>query len=136
VRASCLADGSGFSFNDPASIPPPPARGIDGAPNTANFKYIQPLLGNNGTCGRNTERIANLLNFDWTFSKPIRLFERGPLDSGPWSIEFRADLFNIFNTPYLFPAGDDYRNLATPSFGLANSAGAARRIQLALRAAW
>ncbi|MBC8165137.1 MAG: hypothetical protein H7Y20_04590 [Bryobacteraceae bacterium] len=136
VRASCAAGGTGFTFNDPRTIPAPAARGVNVAANTSNFKYVQPLLGNDGTCGRNTERISNLLNFDWTFSKPIRLVERGPLGSGPWNVELRADLLNIFNTPYLFPAGDDYRNLSSAGFGLANSAGAARRIQMALRLTW
>ena len=130
VRASCVA-GTGFTFNNPSTIPAPAARGIG-----SGFKYVQPLLGNNGTCGRNTERIGNLLNFDWTLSKPIRLAEHGPLGSGPWSAEIRADLFNIFNTPYLFPSGDDYRNLASSGFGLANAAGASRRIQMALRLTW
>jgi len=135
VRAACTA-GAGFRFNDPATLPVPAARGVNNNPNSAGFLYTQPLLGQNGNCGRNTERIANLLNFDWTLAKAFRLAERGPLGSGPWNAEFRADLLNAFNVPYLFPAGDDYRNLASPSFGLANSAGASRRIQMALRLTW
>ena len=119
VRASCEA-GAGFAFNRPG----------------VGFGYAQPLLGNMGTCGRNTERIANLLNFDWTVSKSVLLAERGPLGSGPWKAEIRADLLNVFNVPYLFPSGDDYRNLASQGFGLANSAGATRRIQMALRVTW
>ena len=78
----------------------------------------------------------NFLNFDWTFSKNVLLRESGPLGSGPWRLEFRTDLFNIFNVPYLTAAGDDFRNLASPNFGLANGAGATRRIQMALRLAW
>jgi len=135
VRASCTS-GPGFEFNNPATIPAPGARGVNVSANTSGFRYVQPLLGNYGTCGRNTERIANLLNFDWTFSKTLLMAERGPVGSGPWKAEIRADLFNIFNTPYLYPSGDDYRNLASQAFGLANSAGATRRIQMALRITW
>lgn len=136
VRASCVA-GTGFTFNNPSTIPTPSARQVGaGATNTAGFRYIQPLLGNNGTCGRNTERINSLVNFDWTFSKSVRLSEHGPLGSGPWNAELRADLLNVFNVPYVYPSGDDYRNLSSASFGLANSAAASRRVQMALRLTW
>jgi hypothetical protein len=134
ARASCVAGGAPFTFG--RNIPPASQRGVNGAPNTANFRYVQPLFGNHGTCGRNTERMNNFLNFDWTFSKNILLRESGPLGSGPWRLEFRTDLFNIFNVPYLTAAGDDFRSLASANFGLANGAGATRRIQMALRLAW
>lgn len=134
ARASCSVSGVGYTFGGP--IPPAAQRGVNGAPNTANFKYTQPLLGNNGTCGRNTERMNNLLNFDWTFSKNFQLFESGPLSSGPYGLEFRADLFNIFNVPFLTAAGEDFRNLASPLFAQANAAAPSRRIQLSLRFNW
>jgi hypothetical protein len=134
TRANCVAGGTPFQFGQ--AVPAPATRGVNGAPNSANFQYVQPLLGNFGTCGRNTERLNNLFNFDWTFSKMIRLFERGPLESGPGGVEFRADLFNVFNVPYLTAAGDDFRVLTSPNFGVANAAGATRRIQLALRFTW
>ena len=136
VRASCVSGGAGFTFNDASTIPAPAARGVNGASNSSGFQYVQPLLGNNGSCGRNTRRIDSLLNFDWTFAKSFRVVEHGPLGSGPLNAEFRADLLNAFNVPYLFPSGDDYRNVASPGFGLANSAGATRRVQLALRFTW
>lgn len=131
ARASCVSGGSSFRFG--GAIPPTNERAVNGAPNTANFRYVQPLLGNHGTCGRNTERLNDLLNFDWTFSRNIRFREAGPRHSGPWVLEFRADFFNIFNVPYLTAAGDDFRSLASPNFGVANAAGAARRLQMALR---
>jgi hypothetical protein len=134
ARASCVAGGAPFTFG--SNIPPANQRGVNGAPNTANFRYVQPLLGNNGTCGRNTERMNNILNFDWTFRKSVLLLESGPLGMGPVGVEFRADLFNVFNVPFLTAAGDDFRNLASPNFGLANAAGATRRVQLALRLTW
>ncbi len=132
ARANCVVGAVPFTFG--ANIPAADQRGVNGAPNSANFRYVQPLLGNDGTCGRNTERMNNLLNFDWTFSKNIRLGESGV--TGPVGLEFRADLFNVFNVPYLTAAGDDFRNLASPNFGLANAAGAARRVQMALRLTW
>ncbi|MDX2153730.1 MAG: carboxypeptidase regulatory-like domain-containing protein [Bryobacteraceae bacterium] len=131
ARASCAAGGASFEFG--GAIPAPNQRGVNGAANASNFRYVQPLFGNNGTCGRNTERLNNLLNFDWTLSKNIRLFESGPMQSGPWNLEFRTDFFNIFNVPYLTAAGDDFRSLASSNFGVANAAGATRRLQMALR---
>ncbi|MBL8211380.1 MAG: TonB-dependent receptor [Bryobacterales bacterium] len=136
ARASCLASGSGFRFGDDGSIPAPALRGVNGAPNASGFRYVQPLLGNHGTCGRNTERMNRVVNFDWTFSKRFQLREAGPLDSGPFALEARADFFNIFNIPFLTAAGDDFRNLASPLFGLANAAAPSRRLQLALRLTW
>lgn len=136
ARGSCAAGGQGFSFGNAAAIPAPAARGIGNSPNSAGFRYLQPLLGNHGTCGRNTERMNNLINFDWTFSKKVLLRERGPLDSGPWNLELRADLFNVFNIPFLTAAGDDFRNLASPLFGQANTAAPSRRMQMALRLTW
>lgn len=136
ARASCLAGGSTFKFGDSSTIPVPALRGVNGSANSANFKYVQPLLGNNGTCGRNTERINSLLNFDWTLSKNIKLLEPGFLGAGPIRLEYRADIFNVFNTPYLTAAGDDYRNVSSPNFGIVNAAGATRRIQMALRLTW
>jgi hypothetical protein len=136
ARASCVVGGAGFTFGKASTIPPPAQRGVNGTTNAANFKYVQPLLGNMGTCGRNTERMNNLLNFDWTLSKRFVLFEKGPLSSGPWGLEFRSDFFNIFNTPFLTASGDDFRNLASPLFGLANAAAPSRRIQMSLRLTW
>ena len=86
-------------------------------------------LGNQGTCGRNTERMNNLFNFDWTLSKNVRLYER-------LGLEFRTDLFNIFNVPFLTAAGDDFRNLSSPLFGQTNAAAPSRRMQMSLRLTW
>lgn len=136
VRASCLADGTNFTFGVASTIPAPALRGVNATANTANFKYVQPLLGSNGTCGRNTGRLNRLLNLDWTLSKDFKLFEPRFMGSGPVRLEYRADFFNVFNTPYLTAAGDDYRNVSSPNFGLVNAAGATRRIQMALRLTW
>jgi hypothetical protein len=116
ARASCVPGGNAFTFG----------KGVAGI---ANLKYVQPLLGNHGTCGRNTERMNNLLNYDWTFSKNVRLYER-------IGVEFRTDLFNIFNVPFLTAAGDDFRNLSSPNFARANAAAPSRRVQMSLRLVW
>jgi len=70
-----------------------------------------------------------LINFDWTLSKNVRLYERVGL-------EFRSDFFNIFNVPFLTSAGDVFRNLSSPLFGQINAAAPSRRIQMSLRLTW
>ena len=118
-RPNCAPGGS-FTMGNPAS----------------NTKYVPVLLGNNGNCGRNTARLNKFINFDWTFSKNIRVFERGLLNSGPWNLEYRADLFNAFNNPYLSVSGTNFLNLSSPGFGLYDTAAASRRIQMALKLNW
>ncbi len=102
----------------------------------SNSEYTQPLLGNNGTCGRNTGRMNALVNYDWSFAKSLRIFEHGPMESGPWSLTYQADFFNIFNTVFLTATGDNFRTVSDPSFGMLNAAGATRHIQMALRLTW
>jgi len=136
TRADCNPSGTGFTLGDASTIPPPNQRGVDGAPNTSNFIYTQPLLGNNGRCGRNTLRLNSLTNMDWSFFKRVRLADAGPVGSGPFMLEFRAEFFNIFNTPYLTGQGTAFRTVSSPSFGLLNAAGAARRAQFALKVTW
>jgi hypothetical protein len=77
-----------------------------------------------------------LINFDWTFGKTFHVFEHGPMGSGPWALEYRADFFNIFNTVFLTATGDNFRTVSDPSFGTFNAAGATRHIQMALRLTW
>jgi hypothetical protein len=98
--------------------------------------YAQPLLGNFGTCGRNTFRMNSLLTFDWAVAKQLRLAESGPVGSGPYALELRADLFNVFNTPFLTATGNEWRTVSSPRFGVFNAAGAPRRIQMSLRLTW
>lgn len=136
TRANCDPRGRGFKLGDPSTIPPPNQRGIDGAPNSSNFAFTQPLLGNDGTCGRNTLRMNSFTNFDWSFFKNIQLAEKGPLGSGPWTLQFRAELFNVFNIPFLTAQGNAWRTLNSPGFGLWNAAAASRRAQLALKLLW
>jgi len=118
-RPNCVSGGT-FTMGKPAS----------------NTKYVPTLLGNNGNCARNTARLNKFINFDWTFSKNIRMFEKGFLGSGPWNLEYRADLFNAFNNPYLSVSGTNFLTLSSPSFGVYNTAAASRRIQMALKINW
>lgn len=136
TRADCNPGGVGFVFGQAGSIPASNQRGVNGAPNSSNFRYTQPLLGHDGTCGRNTLRMNGLTNFDWSVFKDFTLAEKGPLGSGPWNLQFRAELYNVFNIPFLTAQGDAWRTVSSGAFGLYNAAGATRRVQLALRLSW
>ena len=83
----------------------------------------------------------SLTNFDWSFVKDTELTESGPWGSGPWKLQFRAEMYNIFNTPFLTAQGTAWRTApASPSsstlFGTVNAAGNARKMQLALKLSW
>ncbi len=121
--------------NTRANCDPAGARFVLGGP-AHNFGFSQPALGNNGTCGRNTIRMSSLTNFDWSFFKDFSLSERGPFGSGPWNLQFRGELINIFNIPFKTAQGDGWRSVSSPAFGQFNAAGITRRVQLALRMTW
>jgi hypothetical protein len=106
-----------------------------GAP-AAISGFSQPLLGNDGTCGRNSVRMNSLPNFDWSFFKDTELTESGPWGSGPWKLQFRAEMYNIFNIPFRTAQGDAWRTITSSSFGIVNAAGNARKMQLALKLSW
>jgi hypothetical protein len=120
TRPNCDPTGTHFTLGAPSAI----------------SGFSQPLLGNDGTCGRNTVRMNSLTNFDWSFFKDTELTESGPWGSGPWKLQFRAEMYNIFNTPFLTASGDGWRTITSSSFGTVNAAGISRKIQLALRLSW
>jgi hypothetical protein len=120
TRPNCDPAGTHFALGAPAAI----------------SGFSQPLLGNNGTCGRNNVRMNRLTNFDWSFFKDTTLTESGPWGSGPWKLQFRAEMYNIFNTPFLTAAGDAWRTITSSSFGTVNTAGNPRKMQLALKLSW
>ena len=136
TRANCTPGGAGFSLGHPSSIPPPAQRGINGAPNSSNFLYTQPLLGNGGTCGRNTLRLNSLPSVDWALFKTTQIAEKGPFGSGPWNLEFRWEVYNVFNIPYLTFQGNNWRDISSPGFDVYNAAGAVRKMQFALKLNW
>jgi hypothetical protein len=119
TRANCAADAS-FVLGQPGQI----------------HGFSQPLLGNNGTCGRNTVRMNHLVNFDWSLFKEMTLNEGGFLGSAPLTLQLRAEAYNVFNIPFLTATSDNWRTVSSASFGTYNSAGAARRMQLAVRLSW
>jgi hypothetical protein len=98
--------------------------------------FSQPLLGNNGSCGRNTVRMNRLVNFDWSLFKETTLTEGSFLGSAPLIMQLRAEAYNVFNVPFLTAQGDNWRTIASSSFGLFNAAGATRRMQMAVRLSW
>jgi hypothetical protein len=119
TRGSCTADAS-FQMGSPAAIQ----------------GYSQPLLGNNGTCGRNTVRMNHLPNFDWSLFKEITLNEGGWAGSAPLTLQLRGEAYNVFNVPFLTAQSDNWRTISSASFGTYNAAGTTRRLQLAARLSW
>ena len=103
---------------------------------SGHLVYSQPLLGNDGTAGRNTLRLNHYLTFNWALQKEFKFAESGPGGSGPWALQFRTEAYNIFNNPYLRPSGDNWRTISSAGFGELNSAGPSRNLQLALRLLW
>jgi hypothetical protein len=76
-----------------------------------------------GTAGRNIVNAPGLFNLDFSLVKNIAVTDRA-------GIQFRAEAFNITNTPALgFPAN----RISNPAFGRILSAGPSRQIQFALR---
>ena len=120
TRANCDPVGTHFTLGAPASI----------------SGFSQPFLGNDGTCGRNSLRMNSLTNFDWSFFKDTELVESGPWRSGPWKLQFRAEMYNIFNIPFLTAQGNPWRTLTSSNLGTVNAAGISRKIQLALKLSW
>lgn len=120
TRPNCDPAGTHFTLGAPAAI----------------SGFSQPLLGNDGTCGRNSVRMNSLPNFDWSFFKDTELTESGPWGSGPWKLQFRAEMYNIFNIPFLTAQGDAWRTITSSSFGTVNAAGISRKMQLALKLSW
>jgi hypothetical protein len=119
TRANCASDAS-FGLGDPNAI----------------HGFSQPLLGNNGTCGRNTIRMNPLPNFDWSLFKEMTLTEGGWMGSAPLTLQLRAEAYNVFNVPFLTAQTDNWRTVASASFGKYNAAGTTRRLQLAMRLSW
>ena len=80
-----------------ALIPAPCARGVNTStnaatlcPNSSDFPFVQPLLGNAGDIGRNVFPLNNFQEFDWALLKETKLTERV-------KFQFRWEVFNVFN---------------------------------------
>ncbi len=111
--ADCLRDGS-LSGDE---------RNIDRWFDTT--AYAVPTPARLGTCGRNTLRGPSLTNFDMAVARTFPLF------SEERNLEFRWEVFNVFNTPQF---GLPERNLSSTSAGRISSlAGDPRVMQFALK---
>jgi hypothetical protein len=90
--------------------------------NIASFKLApQFAIGNSS---RNPVRGPGLQNADLMLGRTFRITERA-------SLEFRAEVFNITNTP---PFNDPNGSFGSPAFGTIISAGNARDFEFALKA--
>lgn len=93
--------------------------------------FALPVTGRPGTSGRDILRGPAALNFDFSAFRRFRFRERH-------EIEFRAEFFNIFNTPQF---GNPSANLSSPAFfgrslstiNTISGFGTNRQTQLALR---
>jgi len=123
------ADGYGFD------LPNAPAAGTVHTGNRSNFlngiapasAFPTPALGQQGNVGRNTFTGPGLANINTEFAKVVKL-ER-------FSIEFRADVFNLFNRVNLAqpdgaPGGG--RDLSSPLFGQSTTQNLPRSWQFGL----
>ncbi len=123
TRANCNLAGSSFKLGNASSI-------------AMQTRFSQPLLGNDGTCGRNIYRLNSLMNFNWAFAKDFRLKESGPLGSGPWTLQFRTEIYNMFNNPNRTVSSYSDLTLTNPQFGQFDTSGSPCTLQLALRLTW
>jgi hypothetical protein len=107
-------------FNTAAFTLPPDCR------NQTVFNSLSNPLACFGNAGRDILSGPGLVNFDFAMMKTFPVRELA-------SIQFRSEIFNLFNTPALgFPVA----NLSNPTAGRILSAGPSRQIQFSLRASF
>jgi len=88
--------------------------------------FVNPPQYQFGNSARNVVRAPGLVNFDLMLAKNFPISER-------WRLDFRAEAFNLTNTPaFGYPGA----TVGTPQFGVISSAGDGRQIQLALKLNW
>jgi len=119
--ANCQAGGSGLTLPSQFSSP---------------FTYSQPLLGTNGTCGRDIARQPGLFNLNSSLTKSIALAEHGPLNSGPWTLQLRAEYYNTLNNPSFFVASVNNLYVSNPTTFGQLTALAQRKAEMAIRLIW
>lgn len=85
--------------------------------------FVQPAPYSFGNQGVNTLRGDGLVNFDFSLLRTFALSER-------FRLQFRGELFNAFNHPNFGLPGSV---LGNADFGLIDTAGPARCVQLGLR---
>lgn len=119
--ANCVTDGSGLKLPHGFS---------------SKYTFTQPLLGTNGTCGRNIAREPGLLNFNWSVTKSVQLAESGPLGSGPWSLQLRMQAYNVFNTPSFYVPNVSSLYVSNPATFGAVTPLQQRHITMVIRLTW
>lgn len=103
---------------------------------TSHYTYSQPLLGNNGTCGRNIARQPGLLNLNSSLTKSFTLWEKGWLNSGPWNLQLRAEYYNTLNNPSFYVSSINNVYVSNPAtFGVL-AALPQRKAEMAIRLVW
>ena len=103
---------------------PDRARWFDTSFNTSGAVWSVPQQFTFGNGGRNILYGPGRVNFDWSLFKDFSPSEK-------WRIQFRAELFNLFNTPQFALPNPTIGN---PSAGVITSTiGNNRQVQLGLR---
>jgi outer membrane receptor protein involved in Fe transport len=106
---------------------PGPSRWFDTSFNTADAAWGVPQQYTFGNAGRNTLAGPGRINFDWSIFKDFSWSER-------WKLQFRAEFFNLFNTPQF---NQPNASIGNPGAGTINSiVGNPRQVQLGLRIAF
>lgn len=129
-NAGCDYNGDGFDYD----FPNPPSFGNSKSGNRSAFlnglytasQFPAPPLGQEGALGRNTFTGPGLANFNTEFAKASDI---------PWftheaaSLEFRADIFNLFNRVNL---GNPVSDMASSLFGHSVSQQMPRTVQFGI----
>jgi hypothetical protein len=106
---------------------PDPARWFDTSLNTPGAAWATPRQFTFGNGGRNILPGPGRVNFDFSLFKAFAINERVRL-------QFRGELFNIFNTPQFDIPNTSVGN---PNAGIiTNTLGTPRQVQFALRLAF
>lgn len=93
----------------------------------ANLPVSEPLLGHDGTSGRNQLYLNGLFNLDVTFMKNINITESK-------YFQLRWEIYNSLNHPVFGGAGGFITSINSPNFGnYVATANTARQMQLALK---
>ena len=85
--------------------------------------FVRQAANTFGNAGTGTIRDPGISNVDFSLQKLIRVNES-------MRFEFRAEAFNIFNTPVFTGVG---RTLGNPTFGKITAAQAERELQMGLK---
>lgn len=103
---------------------PDPAKWFDTTFNTAGAVWSVPATFTYGNSGRNILRGPGRINWDYSLFKDFSTSEK-------WHLQFRAEFFNLFNTPQFDLPNPSVGN---PSAGIITSiVGNPRQVQLGLR---